>query len=60
MALHGASKRFQSDLGTQLVAASKQMATWDWTAVQEVVKRAGAESTLSQREDNTTTVRRRS
>ncbi len=43
MALHGAPKRFQSDLGTQLVAASKQMATWDWTAVQEVVKRAGAE-----------------
>jgi hypothetical protein len=42
MALHGAPKRFQSDQGTQLVAASKQMATWDWWAVQETAERAGA------------------
>jgi hypothetical protein len=38
MALHGAPKRFQSDQRTQLVAASKQLATWDWTAVHEVVE----------------------
>ncbi len=43
MALHGAQKRLQSDQGTQLVAASKQMATWDWTAIHEAVERAGAE-----------------
>jgi hypothetical protein len=42
MALHGAPKRFQSDQGTQLVAASKQMAAWDWTAVHEAVEKAGA------------------
>jgi hypothetical protein len=43
MALHGAPKRFQSDQGTQLVASSKQMATWDWKAVHKVVEKAGAE-----------------
>ncbi len=43
MALHGAPKRFQSDKGTQLVAASKQLATWDWTAVYELAEKAGAE-----------------
>jgi transposase InsO family protein len=43
MALHGAPKRFQSDQGTQLVAASKQLATWDWTAVHEQAERVGAE-----------------
>jgi hypothetical protein len=43
MALHGAPKRFQSDQGTQLVAASKQLATWDWTAVHEQAEREGAE-----------------
>ncbi len=43
MALHGAPKRFQSDQGTQLVAASKQLATWDWTAVDELAEREGAE-----------------
>ncbi len=43
MALHGAPKRFQSDQGTQLVAASKQVATWDWTAVLEAVEKKGAE-----------------
>jgi hypothetical protein len=43
MALHGAPRRFQSDQGTQLVAASKQLATWDWTAVHEQAERVGAE-----------------
>jgi hypothetical protein len=43
MALHGAPKRFQSDQGTQLVAASKHMATWDWTAVHEADEKVGAE-----------------
>jgi hypothetical protein len=43
MALHGAPKRFQSDQGTQLVAASKQVATWDWMAVHEAVEKVGAE-----------------
>jgi hypothetical protein len=43
MALHGAPKRFQSDQGTQLVAASKQLATWDWTAVHEITKGMNAE-----------------
>jgi hypothetical protein len=35
MALHGAPRRFQSDQGTQLVAASKQMATWDSSGTRE-------------------------
>ncbi len=43
MALHRVPKRFQSDQGTQLVAASKQMATWDWSAVHETVEKGGAE-----------------
>jgi hypothetical protein len=43
MALHEAPKRFQSDQGTQLVAAFKQMATWDWWAIHERVEKAGAE-----------------
>ncbi len=43
MALHGEPKRFQSDQGTQLVAASKQMAAWDWTAIHEAVEKVGAE-----------------
>jgi hypothetical protein len=43
MALHGAPRRFQSDQGTQLVAASKQLATWDWTAVHEMAERMNAE-----------------
>jgi hypothetical protein len=43
MALHGAPKRFQSDQGTQLVTAFKQVATWDWKAVHEVVENVGAE-----------------
>jgi hypothetical protein len=43
MALHRAPNRFQSDQGTQLVAASKQMTTRDWSAVHEMVAKAGAE-----------------
>ncbi len=43
MALHGVPRRFQSDQGTQLVAASKQLATWDWTAVHEMAERVNAE-----------------
>ncbi len=43
MALHGAPRRFQSDQGTQLVAASKQLATWDWTAIHEMAERESAE-----------------
>jgi hypothetical protein len=43
LALHGAPKRFQSEQGTLLVAASKQLATWDWTAVHEAVEKEGAE-----------------
>ncbi len=31
MAMYDAPMRFQSDQGTQLVAASKQVARWDWT-----------------------------
>jgi hypothetical protein len=38
-ALHWVPKRFQYDQGTQLVAASTQMATWDWSAVQLVNSR---------------------
>ena len=43
MALHGAPKRFQSDQGTQLVAASKQVKTWDWARVHQQAESAGAE-----------------
>jgi hypothetical protein len=43
MALHEAPKRFQSDQGTQLVAAFKQLATWDWTAVHKAVEKENAE-----------------
>ncbi len=43
MALHGAPRRFQSNQGTQLVATSKQMVTWNWSTVHEMVKKAGAE-----------------
>jgi hypothetical protein len=52
MALHGVPKRFQSDQGTQLVAASKQLARWDWTAVHELAERESAECTSSRREDS--------
>ncbi len=43
MALHGAPKRFQSNQATQLVAASMQVATWDWTAVHEAAEKVEAE-----------------
>jgi hypothetical protein len=44
MAIHGAPSRFQPDQGTQLVAAAKQIRTWDWAQVQaEVVGAGGAE-----------------
>jgi hypothetical protein len=43
MALHGAPKRFQSDQGTQLVAASKQVKAWDWSRVRQQADGVGAE-----------------
>ncbi len=43
MALHGAPKRFQSDQGTQLVAASKQVKAWDWSRVHQQAEGVGAE-----------------
>jgi hypothetical protein len=43
MAIHGAPSRFQSDQGTQLVAAAKQIRTWDWTKVHSEVGARGAE-----------------
>ncbi len=30
MAIHGAPARFQSDQGRQLLAAAKQIRSWDW------------------------------
>jgi hypothetical protein len=42
MAIHGAPSRFQSDQG-QLVAAAKQIRTWDWTKVHSEVGSRGAE-----------------
>jgi hypothetical protein len=41
MALHGAPRRFQSDQGTQLVAASKQVVSWDWTRIYQFADGAG-------------------
>jgi hypothetical protein len=35
-------RRFQSDKGDQLVAASKQLATWDWSKVDELCGQKGA------------------
>ncbi len=43
MALYGAPKRFQSDQGTQLVAASRQVKAWDWTRVRQQADGVGAE-----------------
>jgi hypothetical protein len=43
MATHGAPSRFQSDQGTQLVAAAKQIRTWDWSKVHSEVGARGAE-----------------
>jgi hypothetical protein len=36
MTVDGVLKRFQSDQGDQLVAASKQLATWDWSKVDKL------------------------
>jgi hypothetical protein len=35
VALHGAPKRFHSEQGTQLVAASRQVEAWDWSRVRQ-------------------------
>ncbi len=43
MALYGAPKRFQSDQGTQLVAASRQVKVWDWARVRHQADGVGAE-----------------
>jgi hypothetical protein len=43
MALYGAPKRFQSDQGTQLVAASRQVKAWDWIRVRHQADGVGAE-----------------
>jgi hypothetical protein len=43
MAIHGAPSRFQSDQGTQLVAAAKQIRSWDWSKVHSEVGTRGAE-----------------
>ncbi len=46
MGMHGAPSRFQSDQGTQLVAATKKIHAWDWTQVQGEVGARGAEWNL--------------
>jgi hypothetical protein len=43
MSLYGAPKRFQSDQGTQLVAASRQVKAWDWSRVRQQADGVGAE-----------------
>jgi hypothetical protein len=43
MALHGAPKRFQSDQGTQLVAASRQVKAWNWSKGRQQADSVGAE-----------------
>jgi len=42
MSIRGAPRRFQSDQGDQLVAASKQIATWDWAKVHAECENKGA------------------
>jgi len=42
MSIRGAPRRFQSDQGDQLVAASKQIATWDWSKVHAECETRGA------------------
>jgi hypothetical protein len=42
MTVHGAPRRFPSDQGDQLVAASKQLATWNWAKVDELCSQRGA------------------
>jgi hypothetical protein len=46
MAMHGAPSRFQSDQGTQLVVATKQIHTWDWAKVHSEVGGRRAERHL--------------
>jgi hypothetical protein len=43
MARHGVPAVFQSDQGTQLVAAAKQICRWDWAQVQAEVGARGEE-----------------
>jgi len=43
MAMHGAPRRFQSDQGTQLVVAAKQIRSWDWSQVYQEVGNQGPE-----------------
>jgi hypothetical protein len=40
--VHGAPRRFQSDQGDQLVAASKKLATWNWASVDKLCSQRGA------------------
>ncbi len=42
MTIHGAPGRFQLDQGDQLVVASKQLATLDWSKVDELCSQKGA------------------
>jgi hypothetical protein len=43
MAMHGAPRRFQTEQGTQFVAAAKQIHSWDWSQVYQEVETRGAE-----------------
>ncbi len=46
MSVRGTPTRFQSDRGEQLVAAAKQVATWDFKEVVQWARRKGIEWTL--------------
>ncbi len=46
MSIRGTPTRFQSDRGEQLVAAAKQVATWDFKEVVQWARRKGIEWTL--------------
>src|SRR5450830_652347 len=43
MALRGAPARFQSDQGTQLIAAAKMVPNWDWSKVHRLVGESSCE-----------------
>jgi len=43
MAIHGAPRQFQSDQGTQLVAAAGQVASWDWSKIRSLTDSKGVE-----------------
>jgi hypothetical protein len=47
MSVRGTPTRFQSDRGEQLVAAAKQVATWDFTEVVQWAGKKGIEWTLA-------------